>query len=175
MQTVIKLELKIAEWYQTLPRLPEASRKWIAANIWWITLVGVILGAIAILSIITATFFAGAALSVYGGIIGAAIGGIILLGVLTFIGFMAVSVTLGAMAVGPLKSMRRRGWLLLFVALLIQVAEHIVSFVFNWNLFSLVWSLFLTAVFGYFLFEIRGFYGNPAVPTLKGRVAPKVK
>lgn len=177
MQTVTKLELKVAEWYQNIPHLSEAGRRWLSANIWWIVLVGVILGGIAVLSIIAITFFAGAALSVYGGVIGAAVGGIVLIGALAFVGFMAVSVTLGAMAVGPLKAMRRRGWLLLFVALLVQVAENLVSFLFSWNLFGLIWSLFLTAVWGYFLFEIRGFYGSPAISAsqTKAAVKPKAK
>lgn len=163
MDTVNKLELKAVEWYKTIPHLPEGSRKWIATNIWWITLVGVILGGIGIFGIVAATFFAGAALSLYGGAVGAAIGGIVLIAVLVFVAFMAVTVVLSAMAIAPLKAMQRKGWTLLFVVALVQVAEHLVSFLFNWNLFGLIWSLFFTAVGGYFLFEIRDFYGKRVV------------
>ena len=174
MQTISKLELRAVELYRTLPHLPEAGRRWLSANIWWITLIGVILGGITVFSIIAATFFAGAALSVFGGVIGAAIGGIVILAVLISVGFMAVSITLGAMAVGPLKSLRRKGWQLLFVALLVQVSESLVSFIFNWNIFGLIWSLFLSGVFGYFLFEIRDLFGTP-VTAAQLKVAPKTK
>lgn len=160
MDTINKLEVKVASWYKGAPHLPEQGQKWLATNIWWITLVGVILGSLGILSILAATFFAGAALSVYGGVAGAAVGGLVLVAALVVVVFMAVTVVLSAMAIMPLKTMQKKGWKLLFIVALVQVIEHAVSFLFNWSLFGLVWNLLFTAVGAYFLFEIRDFYGK---------------
>jgi len=160
MDTINKLELTVASWYKGVPHLPEQGRKWLATNIWWITLVGVILGSLGILSVIAATFFAGAALSVYGGIAGATVGGLVLVAALAVVVFMAITVVLSAMAITPLKMLQKKGWKLLFIVALVQVVEHAVSFLFNWSLFGLIWNLLFTAVGAYFLFEIRDFYGK---------------
>ncbi|MDN5274791.1 MAG: hypothetical protein JWP06_692 [Candidatus Saccharibacteria bacterium] len=160
MDIINKLEVELANWYKTMPHLPEQGRKWLATNIWWITLVGVILMGIGILGIVTATFFAGAALSIYGGVAGVAIGGIVVIAALALVVFMAITVVLGAMAITPLKMMRHQGWALLFIIMLVHVVEQLVSFVFSLNLFGLIWGLFFTAIGGYFLFEIRDFYSK---------------
>lgn len=161
MDTIVRLEQRAVEWYKSTPNLSEKTRRSLAANIWWIVLTGVIIGGAALLVIITAAFFAGAALSVFGGVIGTAIGGLVLVGVLAYVGFAGVTLTIASLAIAPLKAMRRKGWLLLFVALLIQFIENIVSFIFSWNILGLIWSLFVTALAGYLLFEIRIFFAPP--------------
>jgi hypothetical protein len=163
MDTIRKLEAKVAELYETMPHLPLQGRKWLAANIWWLTLVGVILGAMGLFGIILATFFASAALTIYGGLAGAAIGGFVFVAALAVTAFMAITIVICAMAITPLKVMRKQGWTLLFIATLVQVAEHVVSFLFNFNLVGLVISLFFTAIGVYFLFEIRDFFGKTSV------------
>jgi hypothetical protein len=160
MDSINKLEVKLADWYKTMPHLPQQGRKWLATNVWWITLVCVILMCIGIFGIITLTFFAGAALSFYGGATGIAIGGIVVIAALALVAFMAITVALGTMAITPLKMMQRQGWILLFIIMLIRVVEQLVSFIFSFNLFGLIWGLFFTAIGGYFLFEIRDFYGK---------------
>lgn len=162
METIARFERKLLEWYKNTPHLSEKTRRSLAVNIWWIVLTGAILGGAALLVIIAGAFFAGAALSIFGGILGTAIGGLVLLGVLAYVGFAGVTLTLASMSIAPLKAMRRRGWLLLFVALLIQFLENIVSFVFSWNILGLIWNLFITALAGYLLFEIRSLFDPPA-------------
>lgn len=163
METIHKLEVVVAGWYKNVPHLPEGGRKWLAANIWWIVLIGVILGCIGISGVILATFFASAALTAFGGVTGAAIGGVVFLAAMVVVAFMAIAVVLGALAISPLKAMREKGWTLLFIILVIQVIEAAIAFLFSFDVFTLVSNLFFTVVGGYFLFEIRDSYGKAVI------------
>ena len=171
MDTINKLETKVVQWYKDVPHLPQEVRKWLAVNMWWLTLIGVILGGIGVIGLIAATFFAGALLSVYGGVAGAAVGGLIFVVSLLAIAFLIVTVVLGAIAVTPLKSMQKKGWTLLFMIVLVRIAHVAVTFLFSFNLIGLVWALVATAVGAYFLFEIRDFYGKTS-PILKAATSP---
>lgn len=158
MQNVIKLEKMAVEWYKGAPHLSKAGQKWLATNVWWIALVGVILGGFGILSVITATFFASALLVGYAGVVGTALAGAALLAVLVTLAFSVVVTVLMVMAISPLKALNKKGWNLLFLVALLQVASLAVNFLFNYNLFGLIWGLIMAAIGGYFLFEIRGYF-----------------
>lgn len=158
MQNVIKLEKMAAEWYKGAPHLSKNGQKWLATNIWWIVLIGVILGGFGILSIVAATFFASALLVGYAGVVGTALAGAALLAVLVTLAFSVAVTVLSAMAISPLKVLKKKGWNLLFLVALLQVASLVVSFLFNYSLFSLVWGLIMAAIGGYFLFEVREYF-----------------
>jgi hypothetical protein len=162
MEMIRKLEATVATWYKDMPHLPEGGRKWLAMNIWWVVLIGVILSSIGILAIITATFFAGVALTAFGGIAGAAIGGVVFIVASIITAFMAITVILGALAIPHLKALRHKGWILLFIILLIQVVQAVLAFLSSFEIFTFIANLFFTAICGYFLFEIRDFYGKTA-------------
>lgn len=151
------------------------TRAWLAANIWWLTLIGVILGAVAVGSLIFVTFLAGAFLGIYGGVVGAAIGGILLIAALFSIAFMAVTVVLGLMAVSPLKAMQKKGWTLLFIIMLIHAVELAISFLLRFNLVSLVWGLLVTAIGVYFLLEIREYFTATHSPRNTATSKPAIK
>jgi hypothetical protein len=172
METIRRLETTVATWYKNVPHLPEGGRKWLATNVWWIVLVGVILSSIGILGVITATFFAGVALTAFGGVVGAAIGGVVFLAAMVIIAFMAITVILGALAIPHLKALRRKGWMLLFIILLIQVAETAIAFLFSFEVVTLLSNLFFAIVGGYFLFEIHGFYAAAVVERSNKTKAP---
>lgn len=169
MDSIRKLESKVASWYKDVPHLPANAAKWIAQNIWWIVLIGVILGAMTVFSIVSVTFFAGAVFIGYGGAIGAAVAGIALIAVIFSLAFWVVELVLMGMAISPLRAQQKKGWTLLFMVALLQVVAHGVSFLFNLNLFSLVWSLLYVAVGLYFLFEIRGQFGPHDTKTVKAK------
>jgi len=158
METVKKLEVTVASWYKSVPHLPKKGQEWLATNAWWLTLIGVILGALAIVNILFFSLLAGAFLTAVAGPIGAAAGGFVLFGVIISLGLGIVSVILGGMAINPLKALQKKGWSLLFALLLIEVAAIVVSDVLTFNLLALVWELVWAAVGGYFLFEIRGLF-----------------
>jgi hypothetical protein len=158
MDSINKLEMMAVSWYKTLPHLPREFRNWLATNAWWLALVGVILGGLAVFSLISATFLVGAVLTGTAGIAGVAVGGIVLVAVILSLALSAVDLVLIAVAISPLKEMKRRGWKLLFLTVLINVLSLAIHFVFTIDLFGLIWGLLMTAVGAYFLFEIRDEY-----------------
>jgi hypothetical protein len=157
MENVRKLEVMMASWYKNMPHLPKNGQKWLAENIWWLMLVLVVIGAMGVASVIMATFFAGVLLSTIGPV-GAAVGGIALVAVIVTMLFSIVILVLSAMAVSPLRMLLKKGWTLLFIVILLQVAAHVASFLLGFNLITLIWNLFFTAVAAYFLFEIRDLF-----------------
>ena len=158
MESLRNIETMVASWYKGMPHLPKDGQRWLAENAWWLALVGVILGSFGIVSVLLGVLLAGTLLAGVGGPIGAAIGGIAFFAVLLSLAFAIVDMVITAMAISPLKAMRRRGWSLLFLVALINVLSLAVSFLFQPNLFSLVWGLLFAAAGGYFLFEVRDYF-----------------
>lgn len=154
MEYVHKLENIVAGWYKNMPHLPATGQKWLAQNAWWLVLIWVILGAFGIFSLLMVTFFAGAFLTGFGPV-GAVVGGLALIAVIVALLFSIVNVVLGAMAINPLKMMQKKGWTLLFVVALINVASEVIAFLLDFNVFALVWGLLFVAIGAYFLFEVR--------------------
>lgn len=171
MDSINKLEMMAVSWYKTLPHLPREFRNWLATNAWWLALVGVILGGLAVFSLISATFLVGAVLTGAAGIAGAAVGGVVFIAVLLSLTLSVVDLVLIAIAINPLKEMKRRGWKLLFLTVLINVLSLAIHFLFTIDFFGLIWGLLMTAVGAYFLFEIRDEYKEEPkakhVPTKK--------
>jgi hypothetical protein len=161
MDTVRKLETTVAGWYKAVPHLPKEVRKWLSENLWWIVLIGVIIGALALLNVLFFTLLAGTVLTALGGGVGAAVGVVIFIGVLVSVALGLVAVVLGGMAITPLKAMQKKGWTLLFIVLLIEVVSTVITHVLSYNLFGLVWGLLWVAVGGYFLFEVHEAFGAP--------------
>ncbi len=158
METVHKLEQTIATWYKSLPHLPENGRKWLATNVWWLTLIGVILSALGLLGLLFGTLLVGVFFTGVAGVAGAALGGLLFFGALVTVVLGGISVVLGGMAITPLKAMQKKGWTLLFILMLIEAASMVVSNGLSYNIMALVWGLLWAAVGGYFLFEIRDYY-----------------
>lgn len=169
MESLQKLETVIAQWYKDVPHMPENGRKWLATNVWWLALVGTILGAIGIGSALVGMVLAGAVLVGLGGAVGAAITGIAWVVVTIALAFSVLDVVLGAIAIAPLKVQRKRGWTLLFIIMLLNVVSAVVTFLFSLNVFQLAWSLLLVAIGGYFLFEVRTYFHES--PKIKRAVA----
>jgi len=158
METVHKLEQTVASWYKGLPHLPENGRKWLATNVWWLVLIGVILSALSVITLLFGTLLAGALFAGVAGAAGAAVGGLLILGVLVTLAMSVVMVVLGGMAISPLKAMQKKGWTLLFVLFLLEVAATVASGLLSYNFLGLIWGLLWVAVGGYFLFEIHDYY-----------------
>lgn len=155
-----QLEEIIASWHKDLPHLPENGRAWIARNIWWLTLVGVILGGIGA-SIVLMALVTGAVIMGFYGTFDPRISAATLLIAFVTLSFAVANMVVAGAAIAPLKPMRKSGWSLLFVASLINVVSLVVTFFFNYNLFGLVYGLLFAVVGVYFLFEIRGHFHEP--------------
>jgi hypothetical protein len=158
MESLKNLETMVASWYKSVPHLPKNGQKWLAENAWWLTLVGVVLGAMGVVSVLMVTLVAGTILVGVGGAVGAALGGIALIAVLLSLAFAIVDIVISAMAISQLKAMQMKGWSLLFLVAMINVLSLFVSFLFSLNLFSLVWGLLFAAVGVYFLYEVRDYF-----------------
>ena len=163
MQTVTKLENMAAQWYKGMPHLPVNGRRWLSTNVWWIALVGVIVGALSIVTVFFGTLLVGMFAATYGGVAGAALAGFGAVIILLSLLFSIVTMVLTAIAIAPLKTKQKRGWNLLFLTVLIQVVAAVVHLLFTFNIFDLVWSLLFTAVGAYFLFEIRDDFSTAKV------------
>lgn len=157
MENVRKLETVVASWYKNMPHLPARGQKWLAENAWWLVLIWVILAAFGVVSLLLGTFVLGAIFAGFGPA-GAAAGGLAFILVTITLLFAIAAIVLGAMAISPLKMLQKKGWTLLFLIILINVVADVLSFVFNLNLFGLIWNLLIVGVAAYFLFEIRGHF-----------------
>lgn len=172
MEFVNKTEARVANWYSKLPHLPPNVRQWLGTNVWWITLIGVILAALAVVNI----FFFGALAALFivgvGGPIGAAIVGTGMLIALVAFAAVIVEGIIAAIAISPLKAKQKRGWSLLLLFIIVEIGFAVVAFVFTFDLASLIMNILWAAVAGYFLFEIRDqFSGAASVKAAKN--APK--
>lgn len=147
----------VAAWYRPLPHLPEKVRRWLAANSWWIVLIGVIIQVLSILLMLF-LFTAGGLLlaALFGAFLAIGIG--ILVGIIWFSG-QILTFILSIMAVLPLRARRRQGWVFLFLILLLSALLDIVGLLVYHNIVSFIWNMLVIAASGYLLFEIRAYFG----------------
>jgi hypothetical protein len=154
------LEATIGGWYEAmkLPHLPKEGQKWLANNVWWLALIGAILSVLGLLAIVPLFLLAvgiGAAVSV----VTVAYSGLFWLSsLITVVAYIGTTILL-IMAINPLKAKAKRGWQLLFWSYLINFAFAIVSGLIVFSVMSIVTSLIGAAIAGYFLYEIRGYFG----------------
>lgn len=178
METIRALEVRIAQWYKPVPHLPQGGQKWLTENIWWIALVGAIIGAFGALSLILITLFGGVFLAGAVFLYSAKFGGLALLIAAVGVGVTLLNIVLTAMAVSPLKNIQKKGWSLLFIALLLSAIPMILGDLLRLHIFSIIEDVLLVAVGGYFLFEIRDQYNTSPTPKASKKaptfVAPTV-
>lgn len=158
MQNINNLEVLIGGWYKNAPHLPKKGQDWFAANVWWLTLIWVILGALGVLATMMLLFFASIALVGFGGFAGGVAASALTIGVIVALAFSLVSIVVGALAISPLKAIRKKGWTFLFIAVLVDAAARVLQFIFDYNIFGLIWNAILIAISLYFIFEIRQYF-----------------
>lgn len=167
MASASNLETVIGGWYASagLPHLPKSGQKWLGDNAWWLALIGAVfsvlglialvplfLAALAITSIATtATLGYSAVATTYSGLYWLA-------ALISIVSYIATTVLL-IMAISPLKVKAKRGWQLLFWSYLINFAFAVVSDLISLSIFGIIGAVIVTAIAGYFLFEIRGEFG----------------
>lgn len=160
-----ELENKLAELYKGAPALPKKAKDVIVEYLPYVVLV---LGVLQIVAAFALWRLADAAerfsdfansLSAYYG--GPAVGlsafdkTVIYVGVV----LLAVEAVLMLMAFSPLQKRARRGWDLLFLVSLLQIAYAVVLiFVDGRGVGSFIMSLIGAAIGFYFLFQIRDYY-----------------
>jgi hypothetical protein len=174
MESIHKLENTIEGWLKPLPHLPTNWRVWIAKNVWWIVLVGVILSVLGTLmlvaGIMTAMAAVGTVNSVYGAygvnIVQDYSGWWYIASIVSMV-FLVATIVLEAMAITPLKAQNKKGWDLLFIVFLIGVASSVISAVLNIGSYSVIanviGSIIGIVIGAYFLFEIRSYFKSAVI------------
>lgn len=167
MKFINKLEKKIEDWLKPIPGLPRNSQKWIADNVWWVTLVSAILTAISVLVIFNAIdrfMLLEATVGMTGSIGSISYGTGWLASSIVALIFGVVIAVLMAIAVNPLKSKSRKGWYTLFMVYLVATLKVIVGAVLTFDFFGFIFNIIFgaigLAIGGYFLFQIRSYFGS---------------
>jgi len=167
MESIKKLEDMIAGWLKPIPHLPTTWRKWISENIWWLTLIGVILSILMLftaLAAISALMFSVGVVTSFAGTLAPVNTGMVLVASIVSLVFWAAIIALSAMAVTPLKNMKKKGWDLLFLVFVIEVASSVVSVVLNFNAVTfipgLIGAAIGAAISAYFVFEIKSYFNG---------------
>ncbi len=166
METVHKFEKTLADWYKNVPHLPKGGQTWLANNVWWLVIIGVVLSAFGLFGILTVLLFAGASLTLAGGVVGggygsavgATVGGLVLIVTLISLAAYIIELVLMIMAISPLNTHKKKGWDLLFLVLLVNTASAVVIGLVGMNIGSIFFGLLWSALGAYFLFEIRGHF-----------------
>ena len=166
MESIKKLEDMIAGLLKPLPHIPADWRKWISENIWWITLVGVVVDGLAALAIYQAATYINQLTNLWS-VVGVSASSGWTTSMMISIALFILSAVIMAMAITPLKEMKKKGWDLLFMSAIVSV----VASVFNYGYGDIVTSIIgaaIGAVVGmYFLFEIRSHFNGATVVSKK--------
>ena len=167
MTALGELETTLGGWYKSAPHLPKNGQKWLADNLWWLALIGAVLSILGLLVVIPA-FFATLAVTSYvtGGVSTYysstyynSLGGLYWLSLLVSLVSYIVTTILLALAVNPLKAKSKKGWEFLFWSYLANFAFSVVSAIVIVNIPGVIGSIIGVAVGGYFLFEVRSYFG----------------
>ncbi|MEO5949989.1 MAG: hypothetical protein ABIQ04_00925 [Candidatus Saccharimonadales bacterium] len=159
MEQINKLQLTVAEWLKDVPHLPVEVRKWIAQNIWWITIVGVVFGAFGIIGALLAVAVVGSVSTALGGVVvGAALTGTLLIATFVSLALLIITVILESMAIKPLKVLNKKGWDLLFLVTIVSLLFGLVSALIRIDVVGVITSVLSAGVSSYFLFEIIGYF-----------------
>ena len=163
MSVVRQLETKVAGWLKPVPPLPTNAQKWLAENVWWLAIIGVVASVIGIL------FSIGAIVS-YFTFIDAVVGlypartyesGWIVVTSLSLL-FGVTTTVLTALAINPLKKAQKKGWNLLFLSLLVSATSVLVGAVVSLNLGTFISEIIFggiaLVICSYFLFQLRSYF-----------------
>lgn len=161
MEFIHSIEKTLAEWFKGLPHLPKDISKWLADNAWWLTLAGLIVSGLLILSALSFVMSINAATSglmayayAYSGVSAASVWASFWVSV----AFFAVIATVEVMAIKPLKAKQSKGWELLFIAMLLSATSGVVGAIVSYNIGSILGSLIGLAIGLYILFEVREYF-----------------
>ena len=152
---VTDIEHIIAGWMKDLPHLPKDLTKWLADNAWWLAIIGVVLGAIGVVSMLSVMTVGSAFV---GAVAGAAVGGTLFLSSMLSIAVAAVAVVVAGLAISPLKAMQKKGWDLLFLSVLISFAGGVILNLVGLNIVGALYTALGAAIGCYVLLEVQSYF-----------------
>lgn len=156
MEAINSLEKKLVEVNKTLPQIPESGKKILAEWFWILLIIGVVLGAMGVLTILGIGATGSLLLTGLGagGYVTATLWPSIVFGVIG----MAVVLVIEAMAIGPAKNKEHRGWQLVFIAVLLQFVFSILQNVFLDNYTSILGSVIGLVISLYLLVQVHSYF-----------------
>ncbi|MGB4957538.1 MAG: hypothetical protein WBO49_03755 [Candidatus Saccharimonas sp.] len=156
MEALKSLEMSLVKATKDLPHLPKGLTTWLVENAWWLVLIGVVIGVIAVFPLIGAVMFIGGVSSLY---LGVGYSGLYLVSSWISLAVLAATIVIEGMAIQPLKEKQKRGWNLLFAASLLGIVGSLVSALIMGNIFGgIVSAAIVAAISLYVLFELRPHY-----------------
>ena len=173
MELINKLEKRVLGWAKNVPHLPATGQKWLADNVWWIVLIGAIISGISVLytigGLLTAIALIGAASSLY--YVSNSYTSIVVLNAAVSLVFLIISGILLAIAVKTLQTKHKKGWVLLFLTLLVEAVSVVVTSVLSFSVLGFIIGILFgaigLAIGAYFVFEIHGQFSHPPKATIK--------
>lgn len=163
MTYIKKIENVLAGWFKNVPDLPNSSREALVKAWPWIALIFGVLQLLAAWALWNVMRAAEAVLDYSSYYVRPPVQ---LSGSETFMVYLGIAVLLIdavilLMAYPELKKRARRGWNLLFLGALVNVAYSVLSiFIYGRGFGSFIFSLIGSAVGFYLLFQVRGKYGS---------------
>ena len=148
-----------------LPHLPERFKKWLSTNFWIIILVGLLLSCLAVIFMIVYLIqnisMIGAyprfVYGLYSVNLSYHSGWNIFTDIISII-FMTGTIILISLSIKPLMNSQKKGWKLLFYALLLQAVAIIINAILSLNILSLIYGLIGFAIGSYLLFEVKSYF-----------------
>lgn len=166
MEYITKLEKKVLGWLKDLPHLPLSAKKWLGINLWWIVLIVAVLSVIGFFASLNALFTTLTLLNSYlGAYFAVAVATpFTIVKIVIGLAFSAISIALLIAAIKPLKEKSKKGWVLLFVSLLVNAVSVVVLAVLTLNPFTFIMNVLFGAVVigvgAYILAEVHGQFAH---------------
>jgi hypothetical protein len=166
MVSISKIENTFTEWLKPIPHLPSNVRKWLAENVWWIMLVGVIMSVFSALILLVSIAALGSIMELnYANerFITVSTVGFwqALLSVVAFL-YMIIFIIVVSSAINPLRHMQKKGWDILFMIFLLSVAYTAIDILLGSNFYTFIPNLLLgfvvTTTGAYLINEIRSYF-----------------
>lgn len=155
MQQLSGLENSLATLFKGLPHIPRDWRHWLADKAWWLALIGVVIGCLAILGFMPVTL----GITIFTGIThGPAAGALVIITSIVNMAVLVVSIALEGMAITPLKARRKRGWDLLFLVILVTFTGAVLNTLITGNVDHIIGLIIGTLIGLYVLFEVRMYF-----------------
>ncbi len=166
MEMLSKLERTVLGWLKSVPHLPANVRRWLGDNVWWIAAIGAVLTGLAalgqLLSIFSTLETVNSPIIMYYAS-SAFVTWVIIKTIVAFI-FTGLTCALLAMAIMPLKEKQKKGWVLLFAALLVQAIAVFTGAILTLNPFNFITNIIFGALWiaisAYFIFEIHSQFAH---------------
>jgi hypothetical protein len=180
MEFITKLEKKVLGWVKGVPHLPVEGQKWLAENMWWMVLVLAIISGVNFLytlaALVTQIDLIGSASSSY--YISSSFTSLSIVNLVIKLLLVGITGLLLALAVKPLQVRSKKGWVLLFIILLVEALWVVVHAALSLNFSGFIVSMLFGVVGGeigaivllvcaYFVFEVHSQFGHSVKATAK--------